>query len=38
MDKKMMKGLSGVGVFLAAVWAKPVFYNVITIQAGLVFS
>ena len=26
------------GVFLAAIWTKSIFYNIITIQASFVFS
>ncbi len=38
MDEKMVKGFSGIGIFLTAIGTKPLIYHMVAIQAGLVFS
>nr|WP_244533949.1 hypothetical protein [Flavobacterium micromati] len=38
MDKKMLKRLSGIGVFLATIRAELIFDDKPTIQAGFIAS
>ena len=36
--KKMVKGFSGIRIFLTAIRTKSIFYYVAAIEAGFVFS
>jgi hypothetical protein len=38
MYKQMKKGLSSIGIFLAAIGTKTIFNNIIAVQTSFIFA